>query len=355
MAVATHVKLLALDLACQRLARRAKALATISAAIEAGRVEEVDRLVTLALAMLGEKSAQPAAAEVETKKKPSGNLLLRMLRGKDEEKPAPPKQVENAPPSPNHTLALRGEGACFPPPDLLGFLSAQHKTGTLEFVTANEVYTLEFKDGDVVHAHVNPTVPRQRLGDILVSSGAITREDIERIRSQGMSQRLGEVLLQENLVTREQLTAALRTQVQLLFNRMFAAEVTRFQFWNGPPILADEGMRLNAMALIFEGARTHDETLIVDPRDYPNQFPMPEPTAEVAEVGDPPAAEPESSTAETAGDSASEEEAPAVEPDAPIPSEPKSLIGEARDRESESTKASLLEVAEPDAHANQDS
>lgn len=339
MGVAPHVKLLALDLACQRLARRAKALAGVNAGIEAARVEEVDRLVTLALAMLGDKSWQPQA-EAETKKKPSGNLLLRMLRGKDEVKPAATKPVENAPPSPDHTLALRGEGACFAPPDLLGFLSAQQKTGTLEVVTPGEVYTLEFREGDVVHAHVNPTVARQRLGDILVSSGAIAREEIERIRAQGMSQRLGEVLLQENLVTRDQLTAALRTQVQLLFNRLFAAEVSRFQFWNGPPILADEGMRLNAMALIFEGARTHDEALIVDPRDYPDQFPIHESTAE---AGDPPACE---------------GQAPIVEPDASTPTEPKTLIGEARDRASDSTKASLLDLAEPvpepDAHSNQD-
>ncbi|MFN0006434.1 MAG: DUF4388 domain-containing protein [Planctomycetota bacterium] len=348
MPIAPHVKLLALDLACQRLARRAKGLASINAAIEAGMIEEVDRMVTLALAMLGEKSAQPAVAEAETKKKPSGNILLRMLRGKDEEKPASPKPVENLPPSPQHTLALRGEGASIPPPDLLGFLSAQHKTGTLEVVTPTEAYTLEFLQGDVVHAHVNPTVPRQRLGDILVSSGAITREDIERIRAQGMSQRLGEVLLRENLVTPDQLTSALRTQVQLLFNRMFAAEVTRFQFWNGPPILAHKGMRLNAMALIFEGARTHDENLIVDPRDYPDQFPVGETSAGAAEAGGPPAFDFEPLPAETGSTPPSDEGA----------SEPKSLIAEARDPASESTKAALLEidetVAEPDAHAKQD-
>lgn len=334
--IAPHVKLLALDLACQRLARRAKALAGINAALEASIVEEVDRLVTLALAMLGEKSAQPASTETETKKKSGGSLLMRMLRGKEEPKPAPkaaPKPDEHAPPSPKHTLALRGEGASIPVPDLLGFLSQQHKTGTLEVVTPNEVYTLEFLQGDVVHAHVNPTVPRQRLGDILVSSGAVTREDIERIRSQGLSQRLGEVLLREALVTPDQLTYALRTQVQLLFNRMFAAEVTRFSFWNGPPVLATEGMRLNAMALIFEGARTHDETLIVDPRDYPDEFPVTPPAAETTD------AEP--------GVSAGEQ-----------PSEPKSLIAEARDGEAESAKAELLEleesVPEPDAHAEKD-
>lgn len=370
MVVADHVKLLALDLACQRLARRAKALATIGAALDAAKVAEVDRLIASALATLGEESWRPATPEADAKKKPSGNLLLRMLRGKDESAPPPPSRIENAPPSDQHTLALRGEGESIPPPDLLGFLSAQNKTGRLEVVTPTEVYTLEFAQGDVVHAHVNPTIPKQRLGDILVSNGAVAREELERIRDQGLSQRLGEVLLRENLVTREQLIAALQTQVQLLFNRMFAAQVSSFTFWNGPPILADEGMRLNAMALIFEGARTHDETLIVDPRDYPDEFFLPDPSTPVADPGDPLALESETSNElgedQPAFESESEfefepefePETATVEADDPSLPEPKTLIAESRDASPASTKASLLGLGDPvpppDARVSQD-
>jgi hypothetical protein len=334
MVVAGHVKLLALDLACQRLARRARAMASISAALDVTKADEVDRLVGLALAALGEESWK-SASPADSKKKPSAGLLMRMLRGKDESVPAPAR-VEDAAPSPKHKLALRGESDCVPPPDLLGFLSAQRKTGTLEVVTPTDVFTLEFDAGDVVHAHVNPTIPQQRLGDILVASGAIDRDAIEQLRKEGLSQRLGEMLLRKNLVTHEQLIAALETQVQLLFNRMFAAPVSRFTFWNGPPILADQGMRLNAMALILEGARTHDETLIVDPRDYPatlapdwialaaaaaaRETPAEEPAASSSSDADAPtvdfledpAPEPESLVAD-AGDDLATEEADAVE------------------------------------------
>ena len=322
MVVAGHVKLLALDLACQRLARRAKAMATVGAALELSKCDEVDRLVGLALTALGEASWKASPA-VDPKKKPSGGLLMRMLRGKDEEQAAPVR-TENSAPSPEHRVALRGESDCVPPPDLLGFLSAQRKTGTLEVVTPTEVFTLEFESGDVVHAHVNPTIPQQRLGDILVANGWIDRDALEKLRKEGLSQRLGEMLLKSKLVTRQQLITALQTQVQLLFNRMFAAPVSRFTFWNGPPVLADQGMRLNAMALILEGARKHDERGHEPPGSSPNAPPDWIAAAEAASAferkADRGASAPESG--ENAGEAAAgddpvaEAEAPSAEFDA---------------------------------------
>jgi len=156
-------------------------------------------------------------------------------------------------------LALRGIGDVWPPPDLLGFLSSQRKTGLLEVATVDEVFAIEFDAGDIVHARVSPPMIEQRLGDVLVSIGAIPRETLERVTSDDPREKLGEVLLRGGHVTQEQLLEALKAQIQMLFNRLFAARAVRFSFWLGPPMLAEGTMRMNAMALILEGARTFDE------------------------------------------------------------------------------------------------
>src|SRR6185503_19064846 len=97
------------------------------------------------------------------------------------------------------------------------------------------------------------------LGDVLVANGAIDRETLERVRGGKPKEKLGELLLRGQHVTQEQLLDALKSQIQMLFNRMFGARAVRFSFWLGPPMLAEGSMRMNAMALILEGARTFDE------------------------------------------------------------------------------------------------
>ena len=253
------LQLRSLDLACQSLAQRAKLLARAGTVKNPSRLKKIDRMVTSAIETLEEEIA---SSEEAAKPKASG-LLLRMLRGKDapEEAVAPPTPTRSPddPPSPKHTLSLRGEGKSIPAPDLLGFLSGQRKTGMLEVVTPDETFTVEFHEGDIVHAQVSRTMPEQRLGDLLVAQGTIDRLTLETVRDEWPSERLGVVLLRENYVTTDALLTALQSQIQLLFNRLFAAPVTRFSFWAGPTMHADQGMRLNAIALILEGARTFDE------------------------------------------------------------------------------------------------
>jgi len=186
---------------------------------------------------------------------------LKILRGGDENGSGVDAATRSldTPPSPEHSLALRGIGDVWPPPDLLGFLSSQRKTGLLEVATASEVFAIEFDAGDIVHARVSPPMPEQRLGDVLVASGAIDRVLLERLRRAKPKEKLGDLLLKNGHVTQEQLLAALRSQIQILFNRLFVARAVRFSFWLGPPMLAEGTMRMNAMALILEGARTFDE------------------------------------------------------------------------------------------------
>jgi hypothetical protein len=265
MEVDGHLKLMSLEIACQRLAQHAKLLARAGIIVDFARLAEVDRMVSRSIEALELEISRAGPSEKPTKKKVSPGSLLRMLRGTDDvEELESTERSLDTPPSREHALSLRGLGDGWPTPDLLGFLSTQKKTGVLEVATSAEVFVIEIESGDVVPAHVSRTLPEQRLGDLLVAAGAIEREVLESVRAVRPKVRLGKALLEGGYVTQEQLLFALRTQIQLLFNRLFVSHPARFSFWGGPPMLADGGMRLNATTLILEGARAFDEGNSVD-------------------------------------------------------------------------------------------
>jgi len=265
MEVDGHLKLMALDMACQRLAQRAHLLARAGIIVDYARLEEVDRLVSRSLESLDQEISRSGPSDKQSAKKKLGaGTLLRMLRGgePEESEPEKPARSLDTPPSSEHTLSLRGLGDGMPTPDLVGFLSSQRRTGILEVATTMEVFLVEFDAGQIVHAQVSRTLPEQRLGDILVAKGSLSREALEKLLRASGPARIGEKLLKAKLVTHDQLLAALQTQIQLLFNRLFVTPAARFSFWAGPPMHADGSMRLNAMALILEGARRFDEGMV---------------------------------------------------------------------------------------------
>ena len=260
---------------CQRLVRQARNVLLGVTPVDPDCTAEADRLVLRALELLGPlatvptmsgaSAGKPAIAYVPTTAgaasaapEKAGGIALRMIRqGRVETQPT--GRVTGMAPSGRHMLTLSGLAESFQTPDLIGFLSAQKKTGVLEIVTADEVFLLELLDGDIVHAQSDHTPTGQRLGDILVDRHSVDRDALEKARKQTPGPRLGATLVQDGLVSQENLLKALETQIQQLFQRLFNAPMKSFSFWNGPPIYADEKLRLNATSLLLEGARISDE------------------------------------------------------------------------------------------------
>lgn len=242
---------------CRRLTEVADALASNRAQLDVSRLVEINRLVALAAEFL-ESGAGPVPATAPARKG-LGGLLSRVLGNSEAPVAASATPPGDAPPSPQHSLALRGHDQLIPTPDLVTFLASQRKRGVLEVVTNQELFVLEFDNGDIVHAQSNRTPDGQRLGDILVASGAISRSELELVLQTIPSTRLGETLIAREHVTQAQFLDALRIQIQALFQRLFEQPASRFSFWSGPPIHADSKMRLNATALLLDGARAFDE------------------------------------------------------------------------------------------------
>lgn len=249
----------ALTNACQRLTDLARALSQDRQRFDAELVRGVAQWVQRATDALEKGPAASGLREPAPARKGLGGLLSRVLKATESDSPPEPPRDEDAPPTAGHTLALRGHHQMIATPDLVTFLSAQRKTGVLEVATTMEHFNLEFDNGDIVHAQSSRTPEGQRLGDILVSSGAIDREALEQVMRTTSGGRLGEKLISMQLVPQEQFLDALRLQIQWLFQRLFEQPSQHFTFWSGPPIHADSNVRLNATALLLDGARAFDE------------------------------------------------------------------------------------------------
>jgi hypothetical protein len=246
---------------CQRLARSARQSMVGGAKKDPHDLGQVCDLVRRAVELLEGSKPPPPPIQV------GGFLIGQLGRGAEtiaermieslarDARPAP----GNEPPSPQHTLALRGFQPGLQLPDLVGFLSSLKTNGRLEVQTQNELFLLEFEGGDVVHAQSNQAPLGQRLGDLLEEQGAVTRAALEATRRRVPGPRLGQVLLDERQVTHAQLLSALQAQIQLLFQRLFESKAKEFTFWLGPPIHAEGELRMNATSLLLDSARECDE------------------------------------------------------------------------------------------------
>ena len=252
-------KIRALALAGRCLAREVKSLRESPPGIPRAdeSVVETERIVGLARVILdpGGSVAMPSA--------PGGTSELLGFDPAGSVPSALPTRpgglLADTAPSPHHVLALSGQGTVVPIPELIGFLGTVGKTGILRIKTADTTYVLEFLSGDIAHGEATTSPEGQRLGDLLVSQGLLTREALEAAIADVPAWRIGQTLLKKQLIDKAQLVAALQTQVQWIFNRLFRDEGRSFTFWSGPPICAEDGVRLNTTSLLLEGARSSDE------------------------------------------------------------------------------------------------
>jgi len=170
-----------------------------------------------------------------------------------------PMAFENAP--------LTGSADVFPIPDLIDWLGVLGKTGVLIVQGEVERFTVEFQRGRVVHACSDQAPQGGRLGDILMELGFLSAEELDEFlrRARASGEVLGTALERGEKLTRPQLEAALATQVQRLFARLFGARRSIFAFSQGVLGAGDARVSLNPRQLLMESARLADE-LAAQPR-----------------------------------------------------------------------------------------
>jgi hypothetical protein len=155
------------------------------------------------------------------------------------------------PPSRSHTLLLTGSEQLLSAQDLIALLAGRALTGTLEFKTERETFTLEFDGGTVAHMHTNTATPGERLGELIAQRGVLGAREVEEARRGKRRGRIGELLLANNSLTEDQLRFTLESQIHVLIGRLCEARSFRFVFWQGPLLLALPSLRIDVSALLL--------------------------------------------------------------------------------------------------------
>src|SRR2546422_400050 len=145
--------------------------------------------------------------------------------------------------------------------DVFQLLDLSRKTGVLRVTSdlRHNAGTIYFEDGTIIFAEIrsNP----HPLGALLLRTGKITEADLERARDmqqrQGDSRRLGEILVSLGALTRRELQRQVRFQIEEVVFEVMSWREGYFSFSEGTPteLPTDAVVRIPTEALLMEGAR----------------------------------------------------------------------------------------------------
>lgn len=131
---------------------------------------------------------------------------------------------------------LEGYLGTFTLVDIIQFLTFSNKSGTLTLHHEQHSYSLTFEHGKITY--VAATTRMHRMGELLVESGKITRDDLElALENQAHDADplpLGQILLEMQLVQPEDLQACIDQQLEETIYKLFLLHNCRYTFKAGP-------------------------------------------------------------------------------------------------------------------------
>ncbi len=158
-------------------------------------------------------------------------------------------------------MAIKGSLKEASLPDVIQLLYFGRRTGCLALADRQRFGSIYFEDGWISYATI--VNRRDRLGDTLLRSATITREQLDQaLALQGVSRgrRLGEILVSLGAVSPEECHRVLRLQVEEAVYALFSWAAGTFTFEAGVrPEGEGELHRINPENLLLEGARRIDE------------------------------------------------------------------------------------------------
>jgi len=156
--------------------------------------------------------------------------------------------------------------------DVFQLLDLSRKTGVLRVTSElrHNAGTVYFEDGAIIFAEIrsNP----HPLGALLLRTGKITEADLERGRDmqrrQGDQRRLGEILVSLGAITPRELQRQIRFQIEEVVFELMSWQEGYFSFTEGTltDLPTDATVRIPTEALLMEGARRIDEWSRIESR-----------------------------------------------------------------------------------------
>lgn len=157
-------------------------------------------------------------------------------------------------------MSIRGTLKSMSVADLLQFLAAGRKTGTLKIGRGTIIKQIFLEEGLIVGSSSND--PKERLGQALLHYGKINELDLRigldiQRQSGGM---LGTILSSRGLVSQDDIMEVLRTRTLEIIYDLFIWEEADFEFLDNEPLPNDLiRIQVNATSVTMDGAYRIDE------------------------------------------------------------------------------------------------
>jgi hypothetical protein len=165
-------------------------------------------------------------------------------------------------------VALEGTIRDFGLPDIFQLIGLQRKTGLLQLNNGQETVTITFESGLVVNAESSARRLEDRLGNVLLKQGRLSREQLdEALQIQRATlQRLGHVVVGQNHVTPADLREALQVQVSQIVFKLFRWREGEYHFAPADQVDYDRDnfAPMSADFILMEGIRMVDEWPIIE-------------------------------------------------------------------------------------------
>jgi tetratricopeptide (TPR) repeat protein len=158
-------------------------------------------------------------------------------------------------------MAIKGSLKEASLPDVIQLLFLGRRSGCLSLADRQRHGSIYFQDGWITYASI--VNRRDRLGDMLLASGAISRAQLEQalaLQAGAPGRRIGELLMSLGVLTPQELRRFVRMQIEEAVYTLFAWDTGTFSFEAGlRPEVEDALERINPESLLLEGARRVDE------------------------------------------------------------------------------------------------
>src|SRR5438105_1628286 len=167
-------------------------------------------------------------------------------------------------------MALEGTLKDFSLADIFQLIGLQRKTGVLTLRGKDDTVTVTFLDGKVVAADSLNRRLETRLGSVLIKSGLLTQEQLNRaleIQKETL-QRLGFILTHYGIISADSLRQAIQLQILQIVYRLFRWKDGDYHFSQETTIEYDRDnvVPITAESILMEGARMIDEWPIIEKR-----------------------------------------------------------------------------------------
>lgn len=250
---------------CRSLIGRCNGISDLGAATDpmnhlVQNARNVSRHLQTALSSLSMLERKSGSLKLETANSKSGHetIVARCVSNllNDLDFPEADDDDWSKPGNTAQRVDFKGLSWSIPITHLLTFLEGLGKTGMLQISTFEENFTLLLDGGEVIHASTDNSPPGLRLGEVLVSQGALTEGKLAKfVRDFGHRENfMGTAIVEEGYVTEDQLREALEYQVQALFQRIFVTEDSAFSFYEGRKSTASFGVNMKLTRLLLESA-----------------------------------------------------------------------------------------------------